>query len=92
MATASRARRRILTGADIRAARYECQPIITQSELAKELGFYVQIVPPVERDNVKLSQDEYTSWLEAVAQIAARRIADRAKASQALPAKTQEEA
>ena len=30
--------------------------------------------------------------LEAVAQIAARRIADRAKASQALPAKTQEEA
>ena len=60
-----------LTAADILAERSRHR--ITQTELATELGWYVQVIPPVEDGRVELSQDEYQRMLAAVEAIVARR-------------------
>ena len=59
-----------LTGADVVAERSRHR--ITQSELAKELGWYTQVLPPVEDGRVELSQEEYRRILAAIENLAAK--------------------
>ena len=60
-----------LTGADVLAERSRHR--ITQTELATELRWYVQVMPPIEDGRMELSQDDYRRLLAAVDAIVARR-------------------
>ena len=59
-----------LTGADVVAERSRHR--ITQAELAQELGWYTQVLPPIENGTVELSQEEYRRILAAIDRMAAK--------------------
>lgn len=62
-----------LDGPAIRAARVAQNPIVTQEDLAKELGIAVPTLISVEREDFALSADTLEAWLEAVRRIVTRR-------------------
>ena len=64
---------RVLTGGDVRAERNRHQPIVTQGELADELGWYRQAITPIENGDVEASQAQLREMLDAVARVVARR-------------------
>ena len=64
---------KVLSSGDVRAERNRHSPMIRQEELAAELRWYPQIMPPVESGDIELSQAEYQRMLDAISRIVAKR-------------------
>lgn len=64
---------RPLTGADVRGARNSQQPVVTQADLAKELGWYEVVMPPIENGEVEVSQAQLREMLAAIERVVKKR-------------------
>jgi ribosome-binding protein aMBF1 (putative translation factor) len=47
--------------------------MVSQEELATKMGWYVQLLSPVENDRVELTQEQYQKLLDAIVEIVAER-------------------
>jgi DNA-binding transcriptional regulator YiaG len=60
-----------VTGSDVLLARRRAK--LSQQDLARALGWYKQVLPPIEAEALELSQAEYQHILDTIASVAAGR-------------------
>jgi len=64
---------KLLAIGDVRAERNRHLPIVTQRELAAELGWAISVIGPVETRKIEASQEQLQAMLDAIQRIVARR-------------------